>query len=198
MRNTNHSKLLQVVAGEAGDNYLGIATHNTKKYSLIKIGPDGATITECTIRGVDVMAARGYGALPAGYQMIAGGEDYFDKVVITAGSAEGVLYPEEVIPGTFAVAVTGGVKSTTMTPTITYTNAGGSGSKKVMWRTRNAEDAIVQAGESIIYFLKGVAAAVGITGLSFHSVAAEGYEFDMKLEDSEVWTTSAPFEIAES
>ena len=191
----NHSQLLRVMAGEAGDFNLGIAAYADKKFSMIRVGPNGATFTVCTIRGVDVMTPRNYGVMPAGYLMVAGGDDYFDSVTITAGDAEGVNYWEETTQGTFALAVAPGQQGAAMIPTITFTNAGSAGSKLVHWRTKNAAGAVVQSGEAKLYFLKGAGLLVSIYGILYFATPALDYTVEVRLEGSEVWTACAPFEI---
>ena len=91
---TNHSRLLGILAGEAGDYYIGTDAVTTKKFSRIIIGPDGATVSVLKDNGTDVCSARNYSALPAGYVICAGGNDYIDAVTLSAGNAEGIIYRE--------------------------------------------------------------------------------------------------------
>lgn len=198
---TNQSKLLGQMAGESGDYHIELVAVTTKKFSHIVIGPDGATVTVCKIRGVDVMTARNYGTMKAGYVMCAGGDDYFDAITLTAGDAQGVIYDEPITPGSAAVAVSNGVAGATMTPTITFTNAGCSGSKLVRYRTKNTAGTIVQSGEVMIYFLQGSGLTVTIPGLLYFATVATGYTFEICLSDTgaaEVWTASAAFNITAS
>lgn len=192
----NHSELLRRVAGEGGDYFIDTTEITTKKFSMIKIGPDGATVSVLKIRGVDVCADRNYAILPAGYILCAGGNDYFDAITLTAGNAQGILYSEEAAPGTFAVSVADGEPEAAMTIVLTFDNTGNSGSKKVYWRVRNALDVTVQEGENIVYFLKGSTVTVPIAAGNFIATEGEGYELDIRLEGSDVWTTCAPFNIA--
>ncbi len=193
---TNHSRLLGVIAGTAGDVYIGVEAVTDKKFSLIEIGPDGATVTVAKIRGVDVVTARGYGALPAGYQMIAGGDDYFDAVTLTAGSAQGVLYPEPISPVIDTVVVAAGAINDPMVPEITFDNAGGSGSVPLRWRLKDPEGAVIETGETKIYFLNGSDVEVTIPGLTYPDTADDGYVFEINITDSdEAWIASAAFEV---
>jgi hypothetical protein len=91
---SNHSRLLGILAGEAGDYYIGTDKVDTKKFSRIVIGPDGATVSTIKINGADVKTARNYSALPAGYVICAGGTDYIDEITLSAGNAEGIIYRE--------------------------------------------------------------------------------------------------------
>jgi archaellum component FlaF (FlaF/FlaG flagellin family) len=192
---TNHSKLLGQMAGESGDYHIELVAVTTRKFSHVVIGPDGATVSVCKIRGVDVMTARNYGALKAGYVMCASGDDYFDAITLTAGDAEGVVYDEPIAPVAASVAVANGVAGAAMTPTITFTNAGCSGSKDVRYRTKNAAGTIVQEGTAKIYFLNGSSITVTIPGLTYYATVANGYTFEINLTDSDTWKTSAAFNI---
>jgi hypothetical protein len=195
---SNQSKLLGQMMGESGDYYIGTAAVTTKKFSHIVVGPSGATVTVCKIRGVDVVTARNYGALPAGYTICAGGDDYIDAITLSAGSAEGVIYDEPITPGSAAVAVSNGVHGATMTPTITFTNAGCSGSREVLYRTKNAAGTVVQEGSKIIYFLNGTGVTVTMPGLTYFATVATGYTFEISLDNGDIWTTSAAFNITAS
>jgi hypothetical protein len=57
-KETNHSRLLGILAGEAGDYYIGTDALTDKKFSRIVIGPDGATVSVLKIMGTDVVTAR--------------------------------------------------------------------------------------------------------------------------------------------
>lgn len=168
MKELNHSKLLSAMAGQPGDYYIGTTPVTTKKFSHIVIGPDGATVNVCRIRGVDVKTARAYAALPAGYVMCAGGDDYFDSIHFTAGSGQGVLYDEESAMSAVSVAVADGYYGETMTPTITFTRTGVAGSRRLNWRVKDNNDTVLQSGDKTVYFLPGTGATVTIPGLSYY------------------------------
>jgi hypothetical protein len=195
---TNHSRLLGQMAGESGDYYIGLVAVTDKKFSHVVIGPDGATISVCKIRGVDVLAARNYDDLPVGYVLCAGGDDYFDAITLTAGNAQGVIYDDPITPVAASVAVANGIHEATMTPTITFTNAGCSGSKEIQWRVKNSAGVVVQSGKAIIYFLSGSGITVTIPGLTYFATVATGYTFEINLTDGETWIASSAFNITAS
>lgn len=198
MKNTNHSELLRVLAGEGGDYFIGTTAVTTKKFSKIKVTA-AATLTDVKVRGVSVKTARNYpNSVPVGYEMIAGGDDYFDYIELSAGSAEGYVYPEEPVIGGLAVVVDGGVAGAAMTIEVAFNNTGNAASRKLYWRVRNDADEIVQSGENTAYFLSGSTLTVDVTGNLYFATADTGYELDIQLEGSELWTTSAPFEITEA
>lgn len=197
MKVTNESELMSPMVGQCGDYAIGLVAVTTEKFSHIVIGPNGATVSVCKIRGVNVMANRNYSALDAGYVMSAGGDDYFDAITLTAGSAEGVRYHDEILPLPASVAVANGVHGAGMTPTITFTNAGLSGSKKVWHRTKNAAGSVIQSGEPTIYFLKGSGVTVTIPGLIYFATVANGYTFEISL-NGENWIASTAFNITAS
>jgi hypothetical protein len=94
-KETNHSALLGKMIGEGGDYYIGTQAVSNKKFSHIQIGPDGATLVGVQIGNQSVMAARNYpAAMPGGYLMCAGGQDYFNYISLSAGNAEGVILSE--------------------------------------------------------------------------------------------------------
>ena len=195
MQEINHSNLLRVLVGEAGDHFISTTSITTKKFTRIKITAT-ATLTDVKLRGVSVKTARDYpSSLPVGYEMIAGGNDYFDTITLSAGSAIGYLYYEEPVVGSLALNVSGGAHGASMSPVITFTNTGGSASKLVYWRTRDKADAVVQSGEQVVYFLKGSSVNVSLVGLTFFASADTGYEVDVRLEGSDTWTACAAFEI---
>jgi hypothetical protein len=190
----NHSKLLQVLVGEAGDYFIGTTAITTKKFSRIKITTE-ATLTELKIRGVSVVTDRNYGTLPVGHELVAGGDDYFDHVDLATGTAIGYIYSEESAVGSLAVDVEDGVAEAAMAPEVTFNNTGGSGSKLLHWQVRDDTDVVVQEGIQIVYFLKGTAVTVNLAGLTYFATPDTGYELDIWLDGSDTVTTSAPFEI---
>jgi len=195
MEVTNQSRLLGAIAGQAGDYYIDTTAVTTKKFSHVIIGPAGATVGVCKIRGIDVIAARNYGELPPGYVMCAGGDDYFDAITLSAGYAQGLIYPETVAPGTLSVVVTGGVAEAAMTPTITYTNTGNGSSKLLDWRVKNSAGVVVQSGQAHVYFLSGTGLTVTIPGLSYFATVGADYTFEFKENEKETYTASAAFNI---
>jgi hypothetical protein len=91
----NHSELLGRIAGEGGDHYIGTQAISNKKFTHIEIGPDGATLVGVQIGNQDVKARKNYpAAMPGGYLMIAGGDQYFNHIEFSAGWAEGLLLSE--------------------------------------------------------------------------------------------------------
>jgi len=195
MQELNHSKLLGVLAGEAGDYYIGTTAVTTKKFAAIVIGPDGATVTVCKIRGVDVMTERNYGVLPAGYIMTAGGDDYFDAITLSAGNASGLLYHEDSAVTLSSIAVSNGAAGAAMTGTITFTNTGNSGSLRILWQVKNAAGTVVQTGEKVVYFLKGTGLTVSLAAGTYYSTVATGYKMDIRIETVTDWTESTSFNI---
>jgi hypothetical protein len=188
MQEFNHSKLLGVMAGQAGDYYIGVEAVTTKKFSMIVIGPDGATVTVCKIRGVDVIADRNYGILPEGYRMVAGGDDYFDAITLSEGNAEGVIYPENMAIELVEVNIADGEAGAAMSIGITFNNTGNSGSKKVFWKVQNdSDDAVVQTGEKVVYFLKGTGVTVNLTGSIYYETAGVDYALYVQIEDTDIW-----------
>jgi hypothetical protein len=194
MQQLNHSKLLGVLAGEGGDYFIDTTLVTTKKFSRIKI-TEAATITDIKIRGVSVKTDRNYGALPVGFELFAGGDDYFDYVALSAGSAIGVLMAEDASVGALAVTVDGSLNELGYYEiTVGFSNTGNAGSRKVLWQLRNDADEVVQSGEVVLFFLKGSGLTVPFYIDIDSNTADTGYELDIKLEGSDVWTTSAPFE----
>lgn len=92
-KETSMTDLLGRIAGTGGDFYLYPSeTPFTGQWSHIVFGANGGTITSLKVMGEDVMAERNYdansGALPAGYIICAGGEDYIDEITLALGDAE--------------------------------------------------------------------------------------------------------------
>ena len=196
MQQLNHSKLLQILVGEAGDYFIGTTAITDKKFSRIKITTE-TVLTELKIRGVSIITARNYGTIPVGHELVAGGDDYFDHVDLYSGSAIGFLFSEDPQVNITAVDVDGGAEGAAMDPEITFANGGGSGSKKVLWQLRNKTDAVVERGEKVIYFLAGTEVKVTIPGITYPAAPDTGYEFDIKLDGDEAWITSVAFAITE-
>jgi hypothetical protein len=101
-KETNLSDLLGMMAGTGGDRYLYPSeTPVTGQFSHIIFGPDGGTITSLKIMGADVMTSRNYnansGALPAGYMICAGGEDYITEITLVLGDAEALIFSQNQI-----------------------------------------------------------------------------------------------------
>lgn len=187
---------LGLLVGAPGDYYIGVVAITTQKFSHIIIGPAGATVSVCKIRGVDVMTDRNYGVLPAGYIMIAGGDDYFDSITLTAGNAQGVWYSEPSVPSTASVTVGNGVHGNTMTPSITFTNSILSHSRNLRWRVKNSSGQVVDSGIAKVFFLKGASISVNIPGLTYYVTVANGYTLEVNLSDSDsMWIASASFNI---
>jgi hypothetical protein len=187
---------LGLLVGAPGDYYIGVVAVTTRKFSHIIIGPAGATVSVCAIRGVDVLSARNYGVLPAGYIMVAGGDDYFDSITLTAGNAEGIDYVEASNPNLASVTVSNGVHGNTMTPTVTFTNSLLSNTRVLRWRLKNSGGQIVDSGIAKIHFLKGTSINVNILGLTYYTTIATGYTLEVNVTDSDsVWIASASFNI---
>lgn len=92
----NHSELLGRIAGEGGDYYIGTEAVSDKKFTHIKIGSDGATLAGVQIGNQDVTTERNYpSAMPGGYIMCAGGDNYFNHIELRDGYAQGFLVSEE-------------------------------------------------------------------------------------------------------
>jgi hypothetical protein len=95
VRENNHSKLLQRIAGEGGDYYIGTQAVSDKKFTHIKVGADGATLVGVQVGNQDVKTTRNYPAvLPGGYMMCAGGQEYFNHIEFSTGYAQGILLSE--------------------------------------------------------------------------------------------------------
>jgi hypothetical protein len=95
-RERNHSELMGRMIGEGGDYYIGTDPVSDKKFSLIQIGAEGATVAGAQIGNQDVRTLKNYPAkLPGGYLMCAGGDNHFNHIHLTDGYAEGVLMSEE-------------------------------------------------------------------------------------------------------
>lgn len=92
----NHSELLGRMTGEGGDYYIGTQAVSDKMFTHIIVGTDGATLVGVQIGNQDVKTARNYpSAMPGGYIMCAGGDNYFNHIEFSAGSAQGLLVSEE-------------------------------------------------------------------------------------------------------
>ena len=95
MDQKNHSALLGRLSGAGGDVYIGTQAVSDKKFDVIKIGSDGATLVGVQIGNQDVMTDRNYPtAIPGGYLICAGGKDYINHIELSAGWAEGFIVPD--------------------------------------------------------------------------------------------------------
>lgn len=195
MKEVNHSELLGKSLGEGGDYYIGTAAVTTKKFALIVVGPSGATVSVCKIRGVDVKTARNYGSLPAGYMMCAGGNDYFNSITFSAGSGLGIIYSEPPVVEITAASITTGDEETAITNSITFNNTGNAGSVKLDWRIKDDAGAIVVAGKADLYCLPGTGVSAAIQGLTFPAQPGTDFTFEVSLEGKEDWTVSSVFDI---
>jgi len=193
MKETNHSQLLRVLAGEGGDIYISPAAPCTRKLSSVKIGPEGATFEDAAIRGVDVCGERNYTSLPAGYIMVAGGDDFFSLIEISAGSAEGFLYREEIPITDPSITVEDGSAAGDLSATVAYSNAGTAYSANVYSRIVSGDGNVISEGNNILYFLYG---AGSITlELQYPSTVGVGYKLQISF-DNEVWYDSNLFEVS--
>lgn len=98
-KETSMTDLLGRIAGTGGDFYLYPSeTPFGGQWSHIVFGSNGGTITGLKIMGVDVMEDRNYdansGALPAGYIICAGGEDYISEITLVSGDAEALVWSQ--------------------------------------------------------------------------------------------------------
>jgi hypothetical protein len=194
MKEFNHSRLLGAMAGQAGDYFIGTDAITTKKFSHIVIGHDGATVTVCKIRGIDVVTARNYGALPPGYVICAGGDDYIDAITLSAGSALGLLYAEETAVIFDSVTISAnGTPDDEITVALQYDNAGAAGSVPVEWRIKNSAGEIVDSGSQVLYFLPGADIAQALAGITYPD-AGEDYTLEARPYYSETWTASGDFD----
>lgn len=174
---------LSQMAGSNGDYYISTTPVSDKKFSQILVGPNGATVTSVKIRGVDVSTSRNYNVLDAGYLMCAGGNDYFDYVEFSAGSAEGVLYDESPTnPIINGVTLDSSLAGNPMTPILSFSNTGNSGGKNINWRVYNTAGTTVQTGNNIVYFLNGDN-SVNILNLTYYSVPANNYRFETSFDN---------------
>lgn len=98
-KETSQTDLLGRLTGTGGDFYLYPSeTPFSGQWSHIVFGSNGGTITSLKVMGEDVMSDRNYdansGALPAGYIICAGGEDYITEVTLTLGDAEALVWTQ--------------------------------------------------------------------------------------------------------
>jgi hypothetical protein len=199
MKEVENHKLLGPMAGQAGDYYISTGEVTAFKFSHIIAGPDGATVDDVKIRGISVKTARNYGALPAGYPMCAGGDDYFDLINLSAGNAQGLLYDEEEQQlVTFDSITTGGngAPNASLTMALQFDNEGPSGSIAVDYRIKDAEGSVVTEGRQTLYFLKGSNLEQAITGL-IYPVAGEGYTIEAKPVYAASYIASEAFDSVE-
>jgi hypothetical protein len=98
MDQKNHSALLGRGFGIGGDYYIGTQAVSDKKFDVIKIGTDGATLVGVQIGNQDVTTAKNLpAALPGGYLICADGKSYIYHIELSSGWAEGFLVPDWVV-----------------------------------------------------------------------------------------------------
>lgn len=91
----NHSALLGRLSGAGGDYYIGTQAVSDKKFEVIRIGTDGATLVGVQVGNQDVATERNYpAAMPGGYLICAEGTDPINHIELSTGYAEGFLMPE--------------------------------------------------------------------------------------------------------